>query len=329
MNKLTQALIGIILGLLLATPAVADDTDIYIAGNPLVGKSNVLISIDTSGSMLQHVINFDAVTLGATSTLPAHPKYDPSAAYAGNCVNQDVFKLAFHGNTGWDSYMMPYVRVFPNNINSNTTGYVQFVCVSDINNTIAEGLAQRTGAGGGFFRRNTNTIDVPSVSCPTAQNSLSNLGYFQDTNNACGQAAYGDDDLYVTGKFLNFVNSLVDVNGIPNVGWDNFFVQSRLQIVKTVVRDIINNQNSLNINVGLARFQNVNTNGGIIAEAIKPIIDGQGNPFTATQTQLINTLDSFVNNNSTPLEETYYEASLYFRGANANYGAANGDPNAK
>jgi len=322
MKKYIKVLSGILIGCIVATPLLGDDTDIYIAGSPTSGNSNVLISIDTSGSMLQHVINFDAIKQGGTSSLPNHPKYNPNVTYSGNCISNSVYLLKNHGNAPWDSPMIPYVRVFPNQENSADNGWVQFFCIKDVRPDWDAGLARRDSPTAGWYRTTRNSFVVSDVSCNVASASFTNWGFFRDELNECSETPYTQNSLYLTGNFINFVNSITNNQGVPNVGWDNFFTQSRLQIVKQVVRDLIDNNEKYNINIGLARFRNTNTQGGLIAEAIQPIIDAKGNHIVATQNQLKATLDEFDNWNSTPLEETYYEASLYFRGATPQFGGA-------
>jgi len=107
MHNLRTVLVGILTSLLISAPHLsADDTDIY-TGNPIVkGKSNILLSIDTSGSMRNHVINFDAVTAGVTSSIAGHPKYDPSINYnTSGCFDGYVYQT----NEYSQGAIMPYV----------------------------------------------------------------------------------------------------------------------------------------------------------------------------------------------------------------------------
>ena len=123
---------GILLTLVVSTPLLADDTEIFIGASPNAGKSNVILSIDTSGSMLGHVTNFEAVTMGVTSSLPSHPKYDPNGNYSTNttCNTDYVYELQeFQFAPGVP--MMPYVAAYRNSTSLTTN--VSYNCRSYIN----------------------------------------------------------------------------------------------------------------------------------------------------------------------------------------------------
>lgn len=90
---------------------------------------------------------------------------------------------------------------------------------------------------------------------------------------------------------------------------------TRLDVVRDVVKNLADSL--ANINLGLMRFDR-NGNGGMIDVPVGPIEN--------TASQIKTTLDSYVANGGTPLEETMYEAARYYRGDDWHYGS-NSSPN--
>ncbi len=90
---------------------------------------------------------------------------------------------------------------------------------------------------------------------------------------------------------------------------DNTTTSTRMEVVVDVVKDLTHSLN--NINFGLMRFDQY-SNGGMIDVPIEDI---------ATSGEKIrNKLDSYYPYGGTPLEESMYEATLYYRGDKMDYG---------
>ena len=79
-----SALIGsIALTVMSGSPAVADDTEIFVNQQP-DAQPNILLILDTSGSM--------------DSAVTTQPPYDPSVTYAGSCTAGRIYWRAGSGD---------------------------------------------------------------------------------------------------------------------------------------------------------------------------------------------------------------------------------------
>jgi len=297
--------------------ANADDTDIYTGTNVAKGASNILLSIDTSGSMLLHVVDLNAVTIGADSSLENHPEYDSSIIY-DNRTDPNV-----DSDGCYDNYLYaPFSSIFPYVQYGNTRSYYKCSRDTDFGTpTLPEEYGLRLTASGGLYN---NAVDIGLITCPAALQAFAQQGYFRDTNFVCADTRFRYTTYY-TGRFLDFVRKQTNLQGEPidttgnTIPWSNFFVQNRLDVVKDVVNDIIDNDIGNNINIGIMRFSQDNI-GGYISQPTLPLLNTDGTNNSSIQLLLSQTINEFTPSGLTPLQESFYEGSLYMRGLPAKFG---------
>ena len=160
--------------------------------------------------------------------------------------------------------------------------------------------------------KRTAFTDSESYECEDALIELDDngriLGEFYQSRNGWKRLQDGSDNtircdsgksywLY-TGNYLNWYH---DSGNVTN--------STRMEVVVDVVKDLTLSLS--NINLGLMRFDQ-SSNGGMVDVAVADI---------TTSGELIrNKLDEYYPQGGTPLEETLYEASLYYRGEQMEYG---------
>ncbi len=101
-----------------------------------------------------------------------------------------------------------------------------------------------------------------------------------------------------TGNYLNWYHDSSNVT-----------TSTRMEVVVDVVKDLTLSLS--NINLGLMRFDQI-SNGGMVDVAVADI--------ATSGAQIRTKLDEYYPQGGTPLEETLYEASLYYRGETMQYG---------
>lgn len=111
----------------------------------------------------------------------------------------------------------------------------------------------------------------------------------------CGQ---GNNYTLYTGNYMNWYYS------------SSYTVETRLDVVRDVVKDLTRSLS--NINLGLMRFSS-DSGGGFIDVPIDDI--------STTGPAIRTMLDSYDANGGTPLEETLYEAALYYGGETWHFGS--------
>jgi type IV pilus assembly protein PilY1 len=284
---------------LLAGGAAADDTEIFTQVLPPVDP-NILFVIDTSGSMDSQVV------IGSD--------YDPTVVYAGNCqadhvyyahitggivtvpscaagepdsfVNAASFRcqaaLAAFDEVGffldrfaqWDDVNDDWTLLIPA-FAGNPPGRERLVeCRSDFgvhgDGVDPTKIYPADGPQGPWSADRTLGIDWPLL----------------------------DNYQFFTANYLNWIDS----NPEP-------VVQSRLQVVKNVVGDLLTGVSGAN--VGLMRFSR-NAQGGMVIYQVEDIETAR-NGLTAT-------LDRQSAGGSTPAAETVYEAQQYLAGRPVDFG---------
>lgn len=115
----------------------------------------------------------------------------------------------------------------------------------------------------------------------------------------------------VTPNIMLFIDNSgsMAANDIPLSGGGT---GTRMSVAKTVAKDLINNNKTLNW--GLAAFNpSNNTTAGVIRQVIK------SRSVAADQTAINNSIDGLNPDTWTPLAEAYYEMTRYWRGMNTFY----------
>ena len=82
MQKIKVVVVGVLLAVYMATPAIADDIEIYTSLNAgdIISQPNIMFILDSSGSM-----NLDVKTTSALEP------YDPAVTYTGSCDADTIY----------------------------------------------------------------------------------------------------------------------------------------------------------------------------------------------------------------------------------------------
>ena len=313
LSRFKAILAGAMLAVWAATPAIAEDIEIYTTANlgASVIQPNVLFVVDSSGSMGDTL----SVPTPYDYTQTYSGCYDPSVLYftssgaLPSCGSKDVFlktsnkcdasvnlydkgviidpigPLEEHGfYADQFAHYNTKKNIWQGLVTRNATEQAYLVeCYTD------SGVHGEIGAGDPYIKDGapwTSTVPAnPDIPHPVWDNGDNNLQIYD-------------------GNYLNYRND-------PAVGSTTV---SRMQVAKEAVEAIVTTNN--NINIGLMRFDGSSSNGGYEGGAVMyPALDVKSsrNDF--------NTRLSTINEGGyTPLSETYYEALLYFGGKAIVYG---------
>ncbi len=293
-------------------PASADDTEIFIGQTDTGVKPNILFVLDTSGSMGTEVI---------TELAP----YDPSVTYTGSCDPSRVYWVRNTGNP-----------VFPPECTTdNWFNYSRMECQAGVDSFATAGFysAIRAGQYNPTLRRweQIRIVDkdrdvecradagihgnglplllwavdglLPAPLPPTPWTALPALAITWEANQT------NRDYYFYSANYLNWWNESGDV-----------LQPTRLEVVQGVATDLLGSLSG--VNVGLMRYSNNATGGcddpsaegGMVTFAMADIDAG------TNRDDMIATINSYNAAGCTPLSETLYEATQYYRGSSVHYG---------
>jgi type IV pilus assembly protein PilY1 len=287
-----------------ANAPLADDTEIF-ESTPIAGtaaRPNILLIIDTSGSMVDNNV---------TQAMD----YDPIITYSGSCTNSEIY---------WRQGQTP-------TCNSNHVARSVVTCktvldkIDVLGSAISANTAQWRGGTkqwGDLASGSNNHIECHDdvvINHGLAANdnkrpANGNAGPFTtnagDMISLVGMKTY----TFATGNYLNY---------LANLGADSQVTLTRLEVVKSVARRFLDSLT--NVNVGLMRFQNRNatTNHG---DGLDPgAADGgyvihEFAPIETARQALKDQITALNGNSFTPLSETLYEAYLYWKGEQPEFG---------
>ncbi|MEM9055875.1 MAG: hypothetical protein AAGD86_00270 [Pseudomonadota bacterium] len=289
---------GCLLALMAGAPALADDTEIFV-GNILDGSEpNVLLVLDTSGSM---------GTLVDTA-----PAFDPATVYPGECLEGVVYwregstTLPSCGNQWFDRAALTCDQM-ASALDANGFGWDRAARWDEDDRrwrSLDEDDKDSLVECEDDFGLHGDGIDASRVYPAERRN-----GPWTSNINARRVLDWDEEDTYVmaTGNYLNYIV------------WseEQFETLSRLDIMKESVNEILDGTN--NINVGLMRFS-TDGSGGQVLQPVAPIGE--------VRETVRGIVDGLVDGGVTPLSETMYEATRYLTGAppyfgwytNGNYG---------
>jgi type IV pilus assembly protein PilY1 len=285
---------------------LADDTEIFTSTPTAAaaGRPNILLIIDTSGSMVDNSV---------TQAMD----YDPVTTYSGTCTRDDIYwrqgqTPTCSSNKVARTYMscktaLDKLDVLGTAVSPNTAqwraGTKEWLDLQNGNNNPIECNDDFLGAMNHGLADNDNKRPARGSKGPyttVAADSISLVGQKQWD--------------FATGNYLNY---------LANAGADNQVTLTRLEVVKSVARRFLDSLS--NVNVGLMRFQNRNAtsghgdgqdpgaaDGGYVIHEFAPI-------ETARQT-LKDQITALNGNSFTPLSETLYEAFVYWKGEQPEFG---------
>jgi type IV pilus assembly protein PilY1 len=313
-------LLGAVLALAGGSGVRADDTEIFVtqAGAGTTIQPNILFVLDTSGSM-----DTDVVT-----QMP----YDPATTYTGACPAGRVYWRDGSGNPP---------RCSGSSSSDNWFDASQMKCRAALVALNASGYTPasnrarmwRNGSTSGtrIWDVMRNTEHAQPVECQAdagnhgngvsttnlwARNGTASPG--QWTSLPANQISWSGTNQYLfyTSNYLNWRENF------------QFVTQTRLQIMQDVTTTLL--ASLTGVNVGLMRYSSNEfggcptasensdkgpaAEGGMVTYPVTDIDSG-----TARQ-DLIDTVKSYNASGCTPLSETLYEATQYFRGAAVDYG---------
>ncbi len=289
MNRFTHRFASLALGVVIglaAWPAVADDTELFVASvDPAItgAQPNILFIYDNSGSMDSEVLTQEA--------------WDAATTFEG-CYRNDRIYFSTTGT-------------IPSCSSSNSINKSANYCAASLGPLASVGtFTDRMQAwrdsnktwnplNGSQKTRPMECQDDRGVHGQTTGDSkkyaaAGNAGPWATT--ATNEPAWNTDYTIWDGNWLNWYSSGGTVS------------KTRIEVVREVTNNLLANLNG--VNVGLMHF---NTNqGGTVAKAITNI---------ATSRAAMQSAVSALNAETwTPLSETLYEAANYYMGRNVDYG---------
>ncbi len=308
-QHLRTTLLAALLCIACGSPALADDTDIFVGQLINPGQPNLLFLFDTSGSMNSQVVVAD--------------DYDPNTVYLGACSTDSVYwslqgsgqvllpdcalatfvnKDAFVCQTALDAFEVSgYYR----------DRYAQWDEDDDAENSRWTTIVSA-------FSGDTPTGEARPVDCFSdngthgqAEGGLlvypadGGSGPWSETETAGFWDNTGSTYTFYSGNFLNYVANDRDR-----------ILDTRMEVLQNVATDLITSMSD--INVGVMRFS-ASTDGGQVVHEVANV-----NTNRADLTAIIQGL---VPAGSTPLAETLFEASQYYSGRSVVFGLAGTDHN--
>lgn len=302
-KKFKLAMLGMVYGVMISTPVLADDTEIYvnsISGSSMSSASpNMLFVLDTSGSM-------DGV-------ITTRPDYDPATTYVG-CFNSSRTYLDANITGDVRSRYCQSTITSPRSAVSNLdqVNTTALVCDAATSALSAVGFATdrwaqfRTG-GSLRWRSVTDNKVTSKVECKADQGVHGDGGANTwATNNGSGWANSDSDEIdwsnrnVDTAYSANYLNYLVAAVATTD---------TRLGVMQKSLADVINSASG--INIGLMRFSR-DSGGGMVVTPMGPI--------DTTRADFITELNAMYHKGGTPLSESLYEAAMYYQGNSVDYG---------
>ena len=312
-SKLLGFVAGALLGLTVAAPALADDTEIFVS--EITGfdntAPNVLFIIDTSGSM--------------DGLVGQMPQYDPAVTYAGSCavdrtywragagpLPEDICTAGSATSEQWFSSDALKCAAIGTQMTNNGKSGLNFLARFDpllnggswdllSTDITARDQAVECSTDSGVHGDGVDATSLWAADAPAGPWSANDADEV-----AWGVGKTGQQYILFTGNYVNW--------SLGPDGQDNR--PSRLDVVKQVTNALLDNTE--NINVGLMRFSN---NGGPddeLAEGGMVLFDMA--PISTSRDQMKTIIDNLGADGFTPLTETMYEAGQYYHGRNVYYG---------
>lgn len=298
LKHIAALLAGVTLALAAGSPAVADDTEIFVgqgAVNSSVSRPNILFIIDTSGSM--------------NDVIDTQPAFDPAITYSGTCDATHVYWV--DGN-GTDPPNCSTQQWFYLSALTCKAAKAEFATTGTFRDRIQRWVVAANASNSAwsdFVTTPTDAIRNQYVECQSdngndGQTSASVAKYPKD-------GATGPWQNNSNGNFWNGRNRYRLFSG----NYANWFYsltanQTKIQIVKDVTKSLLDSMTG--VNVGLMRYS-TSAQGGMVISAVDNIATAR--PSLKSQ------IDGLSASGFTPLSETLYEAGLYYKGDIWDYGS--------
>lgn len=297
-RPLTTLALATLTALAAPGPLLADDTELFVgdAVSAPAARPNIMFILDTSGSMDANV----------TTQVP----YDSGTVYSGSCRSDRLY---------WSTDNRP-----PSCSTDQYIAATSFTCDAAQAALASSGLAPVSKAARWRIRSSGNRWDqlsssdhTSSVECEAdagvhGQTAASSKKWAADgsngpwTSNSASKINWSRGQAYTfySGNYLNWRTSSV-------------ITRTRLEIMQEVATDVLNSLGN-NVNVGLMRYSNDNGSGDAAAEG--GMVINQIEPIEDARADMIAAINSWSAAGWTPLSETLYEATQYFRGSTVRFG---------
>lgn len=297
-QRMQAAAAGLLGALLGGAAALADDTEVFV--NPAAGAAqpNILLVLDTSGSM-------DALV-----QLPK-PPYDPGRTYDGACA---AGQLYFRRGPGDPPECNSDARL-PAALNS---------CRAAV-----DALSGAAGLWSGRVAQwDEQSVQWGLLSAERGDAPLeceADAGvHGVDAASARRWARNGDDlNRWTVDELQQIDWSRLDVHTLYSANWLNWHhapneaaEATRLQTVQSVASAIVGSVDD--VNLGLMRFSNTTGAGGDRAEG--GMVTHAVTDLAVSRERLIEGINSYTAGGFTPLSETLFEAGQYLAGRSVVYG---------
>jgi type IV pilus assembly protein PilY1 len=304
MNRSTSQSVAFATGLawamLVCVAANADDTELFVgnAAAAAQAKPNIFFIIDDSISMGAQVVtqkDYDPAVTYPTAGCNTARVYWATGGTIPACTSNNYFNLtALMCKRALDAFNALYGGVYVSrmaqfNTGSNTWGSISATQKS----RVVECETDRPDPAISWVGHGDVAAPTPNVYARNNSARWSSNPAQQINWSATG-AVY---TLY-TGNYLNWV-------------YTNGLVSTRIDVVKEVASNVVNAIDG--VNVALMHFNNFDE-GGVVSQAMADV--------TASRAAMLSAVSTLGPDNSTPLEESLYEAYLYMTGGRVNYGTS-------
>jgi type IV pilus assembly protein PilY1 len=294
-KKLSSSLASLLAGMLIASPVLADDTEIYLGENQGLSTAlpNILFVIDNSGSM--------------STSVSTQSTYNPSVVYSGSCAADRVYYGTSTSSCG------DYVNLASVQCKAALDAFATFGTYTD--------FVSRYNSGA--WKSLTSTDKTSTVECKGDRGVHGNGG----TGVYAANSSNGGPWIATTGtpsKEINWGSGTVANSKTLRSGnfrnWElsgGSTTKDRIDVVKEAVYSIIGGLN--NANVALMRFDDdggspsTEENGGYVVYAMEDV--------KTAKTGFLTAMNALSAETYTPLSETMYEAAQYYRGGKVDFGA--------
>ena len=312
--KIKPIAAGLLLTLLAGAPAVADDTELLLVdpANTQATPPNIMFILDTSGSMGDP----------ATTTKP----YDSNITYStGDCDPSRLYwttidaepTCAGGGNMQFiekTSFVCQDALLRMSGIGAYTGVMVQYRSTDDDpdDSTLEDPLWQELQIG-----NSVNIVECQGDSSIHGDGTAGEV-YAQAGTNLTPFTSHPGSELAWGSGNATQAYTIYDGNYLNWKGNPEIVSMAKIEIMRQVTRNLMNSIRD--VNVGLMRF--TGSDGGRVLHDISDI--------DTDRAAILAKIAALTDGGNTPLEETLYEAALYWRGMTADYGVLqldeNGDP---
>ncbi len=318
LKKSRLMLAGMLYGMLLTMPAVADDIEIYTGSGTADSstQANVMFILDTSGSMDTNVDTRDP--------------YNPATDYSGGsgCYLSDhVYAMNFgYSFSSTNSSGQTNAEVLCGFSSGSFEYYVDRVKRSKV---VCDAAASLDTTGyytgrvsqyrSGSWRDSIATKDVDKpIECEADSGNhgettgdarvwaANSAGWSNDSADSINWNTVGTSITLSTGNYLNYmINAPITSTS------------TRIDIMKDVVGELVNSTSG--INISLMRFSS-DSDGGMVVVPMGDVDEEDGAGVKVNKVAFADELNRMTADGGTPLSEAYYEGVMYFQGQSVDYG---------